>query len=57
VFVWGGDGMAQRCIDVLAGTDATLALIPARTANLCTSSLEIPQDIAEAVQVGLTIAR
>ena len=25
VFVWGGDGMVQRCVDVLAGTDATLA--------------------------------
>ena len=29
VFVWGGDGMVQRCIDVLAGTDATVAIIPA----------------------------
>jgi YegS/Rv2252/BmrU family lipid kinase len=54
VFVWGGDGMVQRCIDVLAGTDATLAIIPAGTANLFASSLEIPQDIAEAVQVGLS---
>src|SRR6185369_15432547 len=24
VFVWGGDGMVQRCIDVLAGTEATV---------------------------------
>ena len=23
VFVWGGDGMVQRCVDVLAGTKAT----------------------------------
>ena len=23
VFVWGGDGMVQRCIDALAGTEAT----------------------------------
>ena len=53
VFVWGGDGMVQRCIDVLAGTDATLAIIPAGTANLFASSLEIPHDIAEAVEVGL----
>ena len=54
VFVWGGDGMVQRCVDVLAGTDATLAIIPAGTANLFASSLGIPQDIAEAVHIGLS---
>ena len=26
IFVWGGDGMVQRCVDVVAGTDATLAI-------------------------------
>ena len=25
-FVWGGDGMAQRCIDTLAGTGTTVAI-------------------------------
>lgn len=29
VFVWGGDGMVQRCIDALAGTKAVIAILPA----------------------------
>lgn len=53
VFVWGGDGMVQRSIDRLAGSGVTLAIIPAGTANLFASSLEIPSDIAEAVEIGL----
>ena len=53
VFVWGGDGMVQRSVDVLAGSDATLAILPAGTANLFASNLGIPDDIAEAVEVGL----
>lgn len=53
VFVWGGDGMVQRSIDTLAGTGVTLAIIPAGTANLFASSLEIPSDIEEAVEIGL----
>jgi diacylglycerol kinase (ATP) len=52
-FVWGGDGMVQRSIDALAGSDATLAIVPAGTANLFASSLEIPQNISGAVQIGL----
>jgi YegS/Rv2252/BmrU family lipid kinase len=52
-FVWGGDGMAQRCIDALAGTDATVAIVPAGTANLLASNLGIPKDIDGAVDVGL----
>ncbi|MEV4508471.1 diacylglycerol kinase family protein [Dactylosporangium sp. NPDC049525] len=57
VFVWGGDGMVQRCVDTLAGSDVTLAVIPAGTANLFASSLDIPQDIAAAVRIGLTGTR
>jgi diacylglycerol kinase (ATP) len=53
VFVWGGDGMVQRCIDVLAGTDATIAILPAGTANLLATNLGIPKDLEEAVDVGL----
>jgi YegS/Rv2252/BmrU family lipid kinase len=53
VFVWGGDGMVQRSIDTLAGSGATLAIIPAGTANLFASSLGIPSDIGEAVEIGL----
>lgn len=53
VFVWGGDGMVQRSIDTLADTGVTLAIIPAGTANLFASSLEIPSNIEEAVEIGL----
>ena len=53
VFVWGGDGMVQRCVDVLAGSGVSLAIIPAGTANLFASNLGIPKDIEEAVAVGL----
>jgi diacylglycerol kinase (ATP) len=53
VFAWGGDGMVQRCVDVLVGSTATLAIIPAGTANLFATNLGIPNDIEEAVTVGL----
>ena len=51
VLAWGGDGMVQRCIDVLAGTGVPLAIVPAGTANLFASSLDVPQDIQKAVQI------
>ena len=54
VFVWGGDGMAQRSIDALAGTGVPVALLPAGTANLLAGNLGIPKDIAEAVDIGLS---
>ena len=53
VFVWGGDGMVQRCVDAITGTDAALAILPAGTANLLATNLAIPADITEAVRVGL----
>lgn len=53
VFAWGGDGLVQRCIDVLAGKDVPLAIVPAGTANLFASNLGIPQDIEQAVEIGL----
>ena len=53
VFAWGGDGMVQRCIDVLAGSKASLAIIPAGTANLFATNLGVPKDIEEAVAIGL----
>src|SRR5215207_6625122 len=52
-FAWGGDGTVRRCIDVLAGTDATLAVLPAGTANRFATNLGIPADIERAVDVGL----
>ena len=53
IFVWGGDGMVQRCIDTVAGSDATLAIVPAGTANLFASNLGIPKDIKAAVALGV----
>jgi len=53
LFVWGGDGTVQRCLDAVAGCDTTIAILPAGTANLLASNLGIPNDIADAVQVGL----
>jgi diacylglycerol kinase (ATP) len=51
--VWGGDGMAQRCIDTLAGKGKTMAIVPAGTANLLATNLGIPGDIEGAVVTGL----
>jgi diacylglycerol kinase (ATP) len=53
VFVWGGDGTVQRCVDVMAGSGATLAILPAGTANLLATNLGIPKDLRAAVHVGL----
>jgi len=53
MFVWGGDGTVQRCIDAVAGTDTAVAILPAGTANLLAANLRVPHDLAEAVQVGL----
>ncbi len=53
IFVWGGDGTVQRCIDALAGTGAVLAILPAGTANLLAANLGVPGDLHEAVQTGL----
>lgn len=54
IFAWGGDGMMQHSINVLAGSEATLAIVPAGTANLLAHNLGIPQDdIEAAVHVGL----
>ena len=53
VFVWGGDGTVQRCIDALAGTQTAVAILPAGTANLLAMNLQIPGDLAGAVRVGL----
>jgi diacylglycerol kinase (ATP) len=53
IFVWGGDGMVQRCVDAVAGKDAVLAILPAGTANLLAENLGVPADLTEAVRIGL----
>ena len=53
VFVWGGDGTVQRCVDALAGTGVAMAILPAGTANSFATNLGIPIDLAGAVEVGL----
>jgi YegS/Rv2252/BmrU family lipid kinase len=54
IFAWGGDGLVQRCLDVIAGSDAVLAIVPAGTANLLATNLGVPKDIERAVEIGLT---
>ncbi|SNY49627.1 diacylglycerol/lipid kinase family protein [Paractinoplanes atraurantiacus] len=55
--VWGGDGMVQRSIDVLArekgGSKIPLAIMPAGTGNLLASNLGIPTDLEQAVDIAL----
>jgi YegS/Rv2252/BmrU family lipid kinase len=53
IFAWGGDGTVQRCADSLAGSGATLAILPAGTANLFATNLGVPTDLRAAVRVGL----
>ncbi|TWH69886.1 diacylglycerol/lipid kinase family protein [Micromonospora olivasterospora] len=45
VFVWGGDGMVQRCADALAGSGVPMAILPAGTANLFATNLGVPADL------------
>jgi len=57
VFVWGGDGMVQRCVDALAGSGVTVAILPAGTANLLATNLGLPDDLEACVRIGLHGAR
>jgi diacylglycerol kinase (ATP) len=55
--VWGGDGIVQRSLDVLASTKGggkiPLAIIPAGTGNLLAGNLGIPHDLGAAVDIAL----
>jgi diacylglycerol kinase (ATP) len=53
IFVWGGDGSVQKCIDTVAGSDVAIAILPAGTANLLAKNLGIPQNLKMAVRIGL----
>jgi YegS/Rv2252/BmrU family lipid kinase len=53
--IWGGDGMVQRSIDVLAhekdGGKTPLAIMPAGTGNLLATNLGVPHDLEQAVDI------
>ena len=53
LFIWGGDGTVQRCVDAVVGLDVELALLPAGTANLLANNLDIPINLEGALEVGL----
>ena len=53
ILVWGGDGMVQRCIDTLVGSDVAIGIIPAGTANLLAKNLGIPHDLGAALEIAL----
>jgi YegS/Rv2252/BmrU family lipid kinase len=57
IFVWGGDGMVQQCVDAVGEDHVPLAILPAGTGNLLARNLAIPQDIETAVDIGLHGAR
>jgi YegS/Rv2252/BmrU family lipid kinase len=55
IVAWGGDGLVQRTIDVLArekrGRKIPLAIMPAGTGNLLAGNLGIPEDLPAAVDI------
>jgi diacylglycerol kinase (ATP) len=55
LFVWGGDGLVQRSIDTLVERESEMpiAILPAGTGNLLARHFEIPQNVREAVDIGL----
>jgi YegS/Rv2252/BmrU family lipid kinase len=57
LFVWGGDGMVQRCIDAVGDSPVPIAILPAGTGNLLARNLDVPIDLEQAVEVGLHGAR
>ncbi|MDP9074110.1 MAG: diacylglycerol kinase family lipid kinase [Actinomycetota bacterium] len=57
LLLWGGDGTVQRCIDQVAGSDVTVAILPAGTANLLATNLGVPHDLQSAVDIALDGAR
>jgi diacylglycerol kinase (ATP) len=53
VLVWGGDGMVQRAIDTVAGSEVAIGILPAGTANLLANNLDIPIELEGALHVAL----
>jgi len=57
ILVWGGDGTVQRVVDAVAGSEVTIGIIPAGTANLLATNLGVPIDLDGALDVALHGAR
>ena len=57
IFVWGGDGTVQRCIDAVAGTGTVIAILPAGTANLLALNLQQARPDDGLLQVGVVTAK
>jgi YegS/Rv2252/BmrU family lipid kinase len=55
VLVWGGDGTVRRAIDTIISRklDASIAILPAGTANLLATNLDIPIDLRAAVDIAV----
>ncbi len=53
IFLWGGDGTVQRCVNAVVNCEVELAILPAGTANLLATNLGIPIHLARSVEVGL----
>ena len=55
VLVWGGDGTVRRAIDTIISRelDASIAILPAGTANLLATNLDIPIDLRAAVEIAI----
>ncbi len=54
--MWGGDGTVRRCIHTVVTdkmNDVSLGVLPAGTANLLAKNLQIPTDLAAAVQIAV----